>query len=47
MIQEGGETLLSEIHKLINSIWHKEELPDWQKGSIIVPIYKKGDETVL
>jgi hypothetical protein len=28
LIQEGGEILLSEIHKLINSVWNKEELPD-------------------
>jgi hypothetical protein len=41
----GGETLRSEIHKLINSIWNKEELPDHWKESIIVPIYKKGDKT--
>jgi hypothetical protein len=34
--------LLSGIHKLINSIWNKEELPDQWKKSIIVPIHKKG-----
>jgi hypothetical protein len=45
LIQAGGETLCSEIHKLINSIWSKEELPDWWKESIIVAIYKKGDKT--
>jgi hypothetical protein len=28
MIQEAGEILWSEIHKLINSIWNKEELPN-------------------
>jgi hypothetical protein len=28
LIQAGGETLQSEIHKLISSIWNKEELPD-------------------
>jgi hypothetical protein len=28
LIQEGCEILLSEIHKLINSVWIKEELPD-------------------
>jgi hypothetical protein len=28
LIQAGGEILLSVIHKLINSIWNKEELPD-------------------
>jgi hypothetical protein len=28
LIQAGGEILLSAIHKLINSVWNKEELPD-------------------
>jgi hypothetical protein len=28
LIKAGGETLLSLIHKLINSIWNKEELAD-------------------
>jgi hypothetical protein len=38
----SNETLPSESHKLVNSIWSKEELPQqWQK-SIITPIYKKG-----
>jgi hypothetical protein len=46
MIQAGGKTLWSEIHKLINSIWNKEELPDQCKESITEPIYKKGDKTV-
>jgi hypothetical protein len=27
LIKAGGETLGSEIHRLICSIWHKEELP--------------------
>jgi hypothetical protein len=27
-IQAGGNTLRSEIHKLINCIWNKEELPE-------------------
>jgi hypothetical protein len=45
LIQAGGEILLSAIHKLINSVWNKEELPDQWKESIIVPIYKKGDKT--
>jgi hypothetical protein len=34
-----------EIHKLINSIWNKEELPQEWKESIIAPIYKWGDKT--
>jgi hypothetical protein len=27
LIQAGGNTLNSEIHKLINTIWNREELP--------------------
>jgi hypothetical protein len=46
LIQAGGEILLSGIHKLVNSVWNKEELPDQWKESIIVPIQKKkGDKT--
>jgi hypothetical protein len=45
LIQAGGNALRSEIHKLINCIWNKEELPEHWKESIIVPIYKKGDRT--
>jgi hypothetical protein len=28
LIQAGDEMLLSAIHKLINSIWNKEQSPD-------------------
>jgi len=35
----GGKAIRSEIHRLINSIWNME--------SIIVPIYEKGDITVI
>jgi hypothetical protein len=42
LIQAGGKTLLSAIHKLINSIWNKEELPDEWKEPIIVPVHKNG-----
>jgi hypothetical protein len=45
MIKAGGETLYSEIHRLICSIWNKEELPQQWKESIIVSIYKKVDKT--
>jgi hypothetical protein len=40
-----GRTMRFDIHKLIYSIWNKEELPEEWKESIIVPIYKKGDTT--
>jgi hypothetical protein len=45
LIQAGGKILLSVFHKLINSAWNKEELPDQWKESIIVPVHKKDDKT--
>jgi hypothetical protein len=45
MIHAGGNTLCSEIHKLMNCIWNKEELPDEWKECTIVPIHKTGDNT--
>ena len=36
---------MNRIHKLIVSIWNKEELPEEWKESIIVSVYKKGDKT--
>ena len=45
LIKAGGRIICCEIHKLIVSVWNKEELPDEWKESIIVPIYKKGDKT--
>jgi hypothetical protein len=45
LIKAGGSRICSEIHKLINSIWNKEELPDQWKESVIFPVYKKGDKT--
>jgi hypothetical protein len=44
LIQGGGETLRSEVHKYIMLILNKEELPYQWKESI-VPIHKKGDKT--
>jgi hypothetical protein len=41
----AGRIIYGEIHKLIISIWNKEELPEGWKESIIVPIYKKSDKT--
>jgi hypothetical protein len=34
LIQAGGDILRSKIHKLINSIWNKEELPDQWKDPV-------------
>jgi len=45
LIKAGCRTICYEIHKLVISIWNKEELPEEWKESIIIPIYKKGDKT--
>jgi hypothetical protein len=46
LIKAGCETLYSEIHRLICSIWNEEELPQQWKEPVIVLIYKKGDKTL-
>ena len=47
LIKARGRKIRYKIHKLIISIWNKEELPEKLKESISVPIYKKGDKNVL
>jgi hypothetical protein len=44
LIKAGGIKIRSKIHKLIVSIWNKEDLPEEWKEPIIVPVYKKGDQ---
>jgi hypothetical protein len=45
LIKSGGETLYSEIYRLICSIRNREELSQQWKESIIIPIHKKGDKS--
>jgi hypothetical protein len=45
LVQAGGKTLHSEIHKLIKLIWNKEELPHQWKVSIVVHIHKQCNKT--
>jgi len=45
LIKAGGRTIGYENHKLIISIWNKEDLLKEWKESIVVAIYKKGDKT--
>ena len=44
LIQDGGNSLLTEIYKLVLAIWKNEMLPEQWKESIIVSIYKKGEK---
>jgi hypothetical protein len=41
MNKAGGRTIHSEIYKLTNFIWNKDEFPEVWKESIIVPFFKK------
>jgi len=45
LIKAAGRMICSLIHKLINYIWDKEELPKQWKEPIIVRIDKNGDKT--
>jgi hypothetical protein len=44
LIHAGGGMLVFAAHTLVNSIWIKEELPDHQKESINLLVYKKGNK---
>jgi len=45
LIKARRRTISSKIHKLVNSIWKKEEFPRERNEFIFVLIYKKGDKT--
>jgi hypothetical protein len=45
LIQAEGETLCSEVHKVINSIQNKEELLEQWMESVLLTVYGKGGET--
>ena len=47
LIKAGGRTIRCAIHKLIISIWNKEEFPEEWRESIIVRIHKKRDKRDL
>jgi len=44
LIKAGGKTIRSDIYKLVNTIWSKDELPEEWKDSIILHIYKNDYE---
>ena len=45
LIKAGGRKISYEIHKIIISIWNKEELREEWKESITEPIHKNSDKT--
>jgi hypothetical protein len=42
-LKKGGQGLLNQLHKLMNTIWEQEGIPEAWRISIICPIHKKGD----
>ena len=47
LIKAGCRTICSEIQKLINSIWNKEELPEEWKESIIVLFIRRAIKQIV
>jgi len=47
MIKVGGRKILYGNHKVIISIWNKDELPEELKESIIILIYRMSQELRL
>jgi len=45
LITAGSRTIQFEVNKFNNSICHKKKSPEQWKESVIVPSYKKVDET--
>jgi hypothetical protein len=45
LIKARGEALLSAIHKLINTIWNQEELPDSGRSLLLYQFIKKDAKT--
>jgi methyl coenzyme M reductase subunit C-like uncharacterized protein (methanogenesis marker protein 7) len=43
-IKAGGRKIHYEIHKLDNSIWNMEEIPDERRESVKLPIGIKGNK---
>jgi len=41
-LKNSGEALKNEILKMINLIWDKEIIPEWNL-SILCPVFKKED----
>jgi hypothetical protein len=47
LIKSRGRTIRCEIHKLINSVWNKEDFPEEWKESIIVLFIRKAMKQIV
>jgi hypothetical protein len=46
-IKARGGKIRSEVHKLINSIWNKEEFPEEWKERSLYPFIRKVIKTIV
>jgi len=48
LIKAGGRTICYQIHKLIISIWNKDELPEeWKQSSLYLSIRRAIKQTAV
>lgn len=43
LLKNGGESIKSEIWKMLKVIWKNEVIPEEWNTAILCPIFKKGD----
>ena len=41
--KEGGPCTVEALHRILNFVWEKEEIPDDWKRCLLVKLTKKGD----
>jgi len=47
MLKYGGSATTTWLHRIITIVWQTGKAPDDWKRSLLVPVLKKGDPTVL
>lgn len=45
LIKYGSEEMHKVIFKICQKIWEEEQMPEYWKKAVIIPIHKKGDKT--
>ncbi len=45
LLQQGGECIVNQYHRICNDIWRRESIPEEWSKSIILTLPKEGDIT--